>query len=141
MRSDLPPQDALSLLHHKTGEVLRLCSRMMAAVVVLGTVFCLLLTGVVHVLQHPARVLKTQAFMVNQLETMETKKMLQQELARNANDDRTAQAPLLHDPNWDGLLAGAGAGWTLGRSVPVLGAILGPAVGAWMGYQLDARVE
>jgi len=125
----------LEVLHHRTGQLLTIGRRLLAAIVLLGSIFCVISLMTLHVLKNPEETLHTQAFMMNYTEFSKTALAQAQvkQLAANHNKQNT-------DPNWDGMLAGAGIGATLGRGIPMIGSITGPVIGALIGYQLDSRI-
>jgi hypothetical protein len=125
----------LEALHCSTGRLLRLGHRLLAAVVVMGTLFCMLSMALLNLLQQPEAFLNTQAFMFNYAEAARLE---------NAPGMALDKAPVLpakpKDPNWDGTLAGTSVGFNLGQNIPMVGLICGPVLGAILGYELDSRI-
>lgn len=124
----------LERLHQSTGVVLSLCNRLLAGVVALGSIFCLLVLGAVQLAHNPEKVLHTQSFNFNYNEFSQVD--AQSDLEGSAA--KAVMSP--KDENWDGVLAGVGLGYTVGRNIPLVGSVAGPLVGALIGYRLDSRI-
>jgi hypothetical protein len=128
-------QMTLEALHHRTGRLVVFGNRLLAAIVLLGAMFCLISLMTLSLLQNPEKLLHTQAFMMNYTEFSQTES---EEIPTSTLDAwPNVQAT---DPNWDGMLAGAGIGATFGQNIPLIGCIGGPIIGAIIGYQLDSRI-
>ena len=121
----------LEELHRKTGELLTWCNRLLATVVLLGTAFCLMLGGTMHLMSNPEELLATRAFNLNYMESAE-----HEALANSGEVNGEAQ----RDPEWDGMLAGGSLGLEVGRSIPFVGVFIGPVVGAAVGYEMDKKI-
>ncbi len=121
----------LQRIHARTGRLIMLCNRLLAAMVVLGVLFCAIMAGGMQVLSRPERFFATQAFSVNYMESTERETVLK-------TGQLNGQAQ--RDPNWDGIVAGSSIGTTLGSSIPFVGPYLGPVAGAVVGYRMDSRL-
>jgi hypothetical protein len=93
---------------------------------------------VLYLIRNPEQTLHTQAFKFNYTEFASA-------AAHPSTDGTPANTPSTlstqhTDPNWDGMLAGAGLGLTLGRNVPFIGYVGGSVLGAMLGYHLDSRI-
>lgn len=126
----------LRSLHNQTGQLLTIGSRLLAAVVVLGSLFCLFSVAALYLFRHPERVFQTQAFMLNYAEFAHANN--RQEQAATGPDHLRPQGH--QDPDWDGAFAGASIGLTLGRNIPLIGYVAGPVAGALIGYKLDSKI-
>ncbi len=125
----------LYLAHYRTGLLIKGGNRLLAAVLLLGGLFAVLCTGFLNFLQKPEQSLQIQAFMFNQAE------FAQAEQGQSGLEGlRKAPVPKALDPNWDGALAGASLGWSAGQSIPMIGMLVGPLVGAIICYHLDERI-
>lgn len=125
----------LETLHHRTGRLVIFGNRLIVAVVLLGAMFCAISLVALSMIKNPERILHTQAFMMNYTEFYQT------ESANTPfNPSGIQQTMQTSDPNWDGMLAGAGVGATLGQNIPLIGCIGGPILGAVIGYQLDSHI-
>lgn len=125
----------LKSLHRTTGDVLTLCNRLMACALVLGTVFFLMTLASIHLSRQPEKLLNMQAFMFNYTEFAHV-----QAAPQASTTPASATANKKQDPNWDGTLAGTGLGFTLGRTIPLIGVIAGPIGGAMLGFQMDSKI-
>lgn len=121
----------LQEVHQKTGELITMCNRLLVAVVLLGTLFCLMMLSGFKLLQNPEQILTNQAFSMNYLES-----------AQNETIRKTGglEGEAMRDPNWDGIVAGGSLGMTIGSGIPFVGAYIGPLMGAVVGYRMDARI-
>jgi hypothetical protein len=133
MTCDSP--SVLESVHRKTGDILRLCTRLMAAMICFGTVFSILVIMGMTVARYPERLLQVQAFMFNYNEFSHSEHALKTESSAIVSPKAG-----LSDPNWDGMLAGAGIGFTIGRDIPLVGFVVAPIAGAFLGYQLDKKI-
>lgn len=125
----------LSVTHHRTGLLIKSGNRLLAAVLLLGGLFGIGCTGFINLMQKPEQSLQIQGFLFNQAE------FAQAEQGQSGFQGlRKSPVSKALDPNWDGAVAGASLGWSAGRSIPVIGWVVGPLVGAAVGYQLDERV-
>jgi hypothetical protein len=126
---------SLESLHQNTGLLLKYGQRLFCAMIVMGTLFCMFSYAVAKVLKQPEAFLHTQGFMFNYAE------MAQGDAAPYM---KTNNLPMLpdhpKDPNWDGTVAGASVGFTIGQNNPIIGSGCGPVFGALLGYQLDSRI-
>lgn len=132
----IPQGFTLESLHERIGGMLKLGNRLFAAVLLLGSLFSVVAVKSQIVLQHPAEALHLQAFQFNYSE------FRQVEGGLSSRQIKTL-ARLWHkvnDPDWDGALAGLGAGLSIGQDIPMVGLILAPAIGAAIGYQLDSEI-
>lgn len=136
--------DLVDALHRYTGRLLVFGNRLLASVVILGTLFSLSVAGVTPCLQEPERFLQAQAFMFNYHEFQRSEQQVQTHwLAASASTGLASSASVSSfskDPNWDGLVAGAGLGVVAGQEIPLVGFIVGPVLGAVLGYRLDERI-
>ncbi|MCE3235885.1 MAG: hypothetical protein K0Q50_2065 [Vampirovibrio sp.] len=126
----------LERLHSDTGKLLKIGNRLMAAVVSLGGIFCLMAFMGMQLAKQPEKTLHLQAFMFNYSEFAHI-----QEDTQTAPSDKsgtTVRKP--NDPNWDGLMAGAGLGFNMGRNIPLIGVVVGPVIGAMIGYDMDSKI-
>jgi hypothetical protein len=128
-------QTILETIHHRTGRLVVLGNRLLAAIVLLGALFCVISVTALGILKNPEQFLHTQAFMMNYTEFSRAQAVL-----TPTHTERNPQDSDNTDPDWDGMLAGAGIGATLGQNIPLLGSIGGPIIGAVIGYQLDSRI-
>jgi len=129
------PLPTLESMHHKTGTLLMLGQRLLSATFILGTMFCMFAYGLAEVIRQPEAYLHMQGFMFNYAE------MAQGEAAPYMKVDNLPVLPEHPtDPNWDGTLAGASAGYTVGQNIPFIGSFCGPVLGAILGYRLDSRI-
>lgn len=124
----------LQALHTKTGELITVCNRMLAAVISLGSLFCLMLMASMVLAQKPEQVFHIQAFMINYSEFAKA------EAPSDVAVAAQKAGPLHKDPNWDGAVAGAGMGLTVGRNIPLIGGVAGPIIGALIGYRMDSKI-
>lgn len=129
-------RNLLERLHADTGKLLKIGNRLMAAVVCLGGVFCLMAFLGLQVTKQPEKVLHLQAFMFNYSEFAHIQ---EDALASNAGASPMS-VHKANDPNWDGLMAGAGLGYNLGRNIPLIGCVAGPIIGAMIGYDMDSKI-
>jgi hypothetical protein len=130
-------------MHVTTGETITICNRLLAAVILLGSLFCLMLLASLQLARNPEEVLKLQAFAFNYNEFASLNRQEAQEqvlISANRKHFPPKGAEPVEDPNWDGMLAGAGLGFTLARGLPFIGPVAGPVVGAVIGYRLDSRI-
>lgn len=121
--------------HQGTAILIQAGNRLLASVLLLGGLFAIGCTGFLNFLQKPEQPLHLQAFIFNQAEFAQAERG-----ESGLNNLRKAPQRNVLDPNWDGALAGAGLGWSAGQSIPVLGIVIGPVLGAIVGYHLDERV-
>lgn len=126
----------LESLHYKTGKLLAYGQRLLAAIFLMGTLFCLLSLSILKLITQPEDFLNTQAFMVNYTEAV------QSDAAPDAGLSKSQQSVKLKpkDPNWDGTLAGASVGFTLGQNIPLIGMLGGPVLGSILGYEMDSHI-
>ncbi len=125
----------LYIAHQRTGLLIKGGNRLLAAVLLLGGLFAVGCTGFINFMQKPEQSLQIQGFMFNHAE------FAQAERGQSGLQGlRKAPEASALDPNWDGAVAGAGLGWSVGRSIPVFGSIVGPLVGAVICYHLDERI-
>lgn len=103
-------RSVLEAIHRRIGGLLRLCNRLLGAVIILGLLFSLLVGATVGRIAPDSQIT----------------------IARQSVSG-------IHDPDWDGLLTGAAWGMTLGQGIPLIGFILGPVAGAGLGYDLDRQ--
>ena len=130
----------LKNMHASTGRMLTACNRLIAAVALLGSLFFLMMLASLHLSQQPEKILHLQAFSFNYSEFSHLR--LANRLSTGVTPVVASQVALesLKDPVWDGALAGLGLGFTLGRTIPFIGGMVGPVAGAMLGYQLDSRI-
>ena len=125
----------LESLHHNLGKLLAYGQRLLGAILVMGTLFCLLSIVMLNLIRQPETFLNTQAFMVNYSEA------IQSDRAPKTAAQSQPELPVKpKDPNWDGSLAGASVGFTLGQNIPLIGAVGGPVLGAILGYEMDSHI-
>jgi hypothetical protein len=125
----------LESLHRNTGKLLRYGQRLLVAIFIMGPLFCLLSISILKLIRQPEAFLNTQAFMVNYTEAAQGDAA--SEITANNHVLRVSKPK---DPNWDGTLAGASVGFSLGQNIPLIGVIGGPVLGAIIGYEMDSRI-
>ena len=126
----------LESLHRGTGKLIIIGNRTLAAIVALGSLFCLLAFGCFHLVRQPEKVFHMQAFMFNYSDFSHAE--ADALAASSASGRPKGNTP--QDPNWDGVLAGSSLGFTLGRNIPLIGGVVGPVAGAILGYEMDSRI-
>lgn len=124
----------LESMHHRTGLLLKYGQRLLCAAMVMGAGFCVFSFLVAQLLQQPEAYLHTQGFMFNYAEIAHGESA--PAILANGHTGQKNQK----DPNWDGALAGASLGFTLGQNIPFIGAACGPVLGGILGYELDSRI-
>lgn len=128
-------RNILEKVHARVRMATVVCSRLLMAVVVLGSLFSLLAWSATQVFQTPEVFFRMQAFRFTHYEFSTLSAQHVAERARR-NPGREASS----DPDWDGAFAGASLGLTLGRNVPLIGGVLGPVAGGVIGYRMDKRI-
>lgn len=114
---------AIDRLHRQTGAMLLLMNRCLLVCSLMGLVFVAGLVPLHFLFQQPQALLQTQAFEINYGASLRLK---QQDIAT--------------DPVWDGTLSGMSLGYTYLQGFPLIGVVLGPVVGGFVGYTLDKRI-
>lgn len=125
----------LEATRHRTAVLLRTGNRLLAGILSLGSIFCVLSVLFANLLKQPEQALQVQAFMFNYSDFSQAEQGLPL-----SSRLKPSQQVKPHDPNWDGVIAGASLGLAIGRDIPVIGLVIGPVIGATLGYQLDSRV-
>lgn len=125
----------IPVTHRWTAWLVRSGNRLFLAILLLGSLFGAFTMGLWQVLQKPEQALQIQGFLYNLAEFDQAG----QGQSGPPQPQKSRQANRL-DPSWDGALAGAGLGWSVGQSVPVIGSIAGSLLGAVVCYQLDERI-
>jgi hypothetical protein len=129
------PGFTLKILHESIGSLLTLGHRLLAAILIMGSTFCLFSLVVFNILRQPELLLHNQAFLFNYASSSsETSKVL----SPIHPGEVTRIKP--KDPNWDGALAGVSLGFTLGQNIPLVGMFIGPVFGGFLGYEMDSRI-
>lgn len=126
---------SLESMHRKIGLLLQSGQRLLCAILILGVSFCMLSILIFKVVKQPEAYLHTQGFMLNYAEIAKAEPNPLHTMQDNPN-----RASHTADPNWDGTLAGASAGFNLGQNIPFIGSVCGPVLGAIIGYKLDSRI-
>jgi hypothetical protein len=125
----------LKILHESIGSLLTLGHRLLAAILIMGSAFCLFSLVVFNILRQPELLLHNQAFLFNYASSSsETPKVL------NPIHSGEVARVKPKDPNWDGTLAGVSLGFTLGQNIPLVGMFIGPVFGGILGYEMDSRI-
>jgi len=124
----------LQSVHQGIGEILALLNRIVTCGVVLGLAFSITAYGFLNLGREPEKLLNLQAFLFNYTELAHAGEKLGPPSQTGGAGQKT------QDPVWDGFMAGAGIGMTVGRSIPFIGGIIGFVTGGMIGHQVDQRV-
>lgn len=129
-------------LHSAVGLLVKSGSRLLITVITLGTVFCVITSCILQLSKSPEQTLYLKTFMFNYSEFSRVATRTGTDALKAARPEQTASngRTVQQDPNWDGVLAGASLGYTLGRNVPFIGSVGGPLLGMAIGYQMDSRI-
>lgn len=127
----------LERMHWETGKLLKIGNRLLAAVVSIGGIFCVMAFFSLQLVRQPEKVLHLQAFIFNYSEFAHVQEDRVPPLATPIHSTLATKA---NDPNWDGMMAGAGLGFNLGRNIPLVGSVAGPIIGAMIGYTMDSKI-
>jgi hypothetical protein len=136
-------RSVLELVHDRLGDVLRWSNRATAALVSLGSIFFLLAAFTIQIAREPDKMLHTQAFFYNYREFSEANRLAviaKEETSTPPISGGEPDEDALKDPDWDGAVAGAAVGYSLGQSIPLVGFALGPVIGGFLGYKMDQRI-
>jgi len=132
------PGFTLKILHESIGSLLTLGHRLLAAILIMGSAFCLFSLVIFNILRQPELLLHNQAFLFNYASSSsETSKVLN---PIHPGEVVGIKQNKPKDPNWDGTLAGASLGFTLGQNIPLVGMFIGPVFGGILGYEMDSRI-
>lgn len=126
----------LESLHRRTEKLITIGNRTLAAVISLGSVFCLIAFACFHLAKQPEKTFHMQAFMFNYSDFSHA----QADVVPTTSAQSTLHKNTPQDPNWDGAVAGSSLGFSIGRNIPLIGCVVGPVVGAMLGYELDSRI-
>ncbi|WP_373532131.1 hypothetical protein [Vampirovibrio sp.] len=116
--------------------LVKLGNRLLAGILLMGGLFCVMSIMFTQLLKQPEQALQLQAFAFNYSDFAKVEKGR----VLSARETTSPENAGLEDPNWDGTLAGASLGLAVGRDLPVIGWVIGPVVGAMLGYQLDSHI-
>ncbi len=125
----------LESIRERIAHLLHSGNRLLACGLSLGAIFCVMAVYANQFIKAPEQALHLQDFMFNASEFAQAE---QSWTELKPGHSLEKQKPV--DPNWDGTLAGISLGITVGRSIPVVGYVLGPIAGAMIGYQLDSKI-
>lgn len=117
-------KDAIFYAQFITGRWVQALNRMLIGFVALGMVFAFGYMPLVQLISSPEVQLDAQGFQINYYEMV------------RAQRDVSEAA----DPDWDGALSGMASGYALTRDLPFVFPMMGAAIGAVVGYQLDNHI-
>jgi hypothetical protein len=113
-------QSLLTAVHEALGQFLTWVARLLTLCLLSGALFLFGSVNLSAFLKAPEVTLQLEGAQLNVLEL-------------------SPVADKRQDPDWDGAVAGFCLGLGYGQSNLLIGPVVGPAIGAFVGYQLDSR--
>lgn len=118
----------INIAHRLIGRMLSVTLKAAWTVVACGLFFTLITFWTQEIISQPLTLFKMEGTLVNMQDYAEINQTV-------SNSSATAI-----DPDWDGALAGFSLGCAYTSSIPIVGPVLSPLLGAIVGYQLDSSV-